>query len=119
MAKINSRMKGVNGELECRDLFTAQGFEGVYRTAQHIGNVKEGSADISNTPEVHIEVKRVENLNITKAMEQSVRDVEIQETTDKPVVFHRKNHKPWLVTMMSDDWFEFYKAYLERKANDI
>lgn len=69
-----------------------------------------GDADIVGLPGVHIECKRVEQLNIHKAMEQAVRDARDGEL---PAVFHRKNRQPWLVTVRLEDFMELYKRWFE------
>jgi hypothetical protein len=69
-----------------------------------------GSADVEGLPFVHVECKRVENLSLYKAFEQSSRDA--AKTGDIPAVFHRRNHKPWVVIMSLSDWIMFYRAYL-------
>ena len=68
---------------------------------------------------IHIEVKRVENLNIDKAMEQAIRDAKDGLI---PAVFHRKNGKKWKVTMELDRFMEIYNSYysdnkLEERLN--
>ena len=62
-------------------------------------------------PYCHIEWKAVERLNIHDAMNQSKRDAKEDEY---PVVIHKKNRTPWLITMELDDFEQFYKAYLEK-----
>ena len=57
---------------------------------------------------IHIECKRVEKLNLEKAMEQAEHD---RKENEKPAVFHRKDRKPWLVTMKLEDWMELFQAY--------
>ena len=68
-----------------------------------------GDADVVGLPGIHIEVKRVEKLNVSNAMSQAIGDA---KNGDLPVVFHRKNNEDWLVTMRFDDWIELYKDYL-------
>lgn len=63
--------------------------------------------DLEGLPGVHIEVKRVERLNISEAMTQSIRDAE-RFQDGAPAVFHRRNRQPWLVTMRLEDWLVFY-----------
>ncbi|WP_303229453.1 hypothetical protein [uncultured Dialister sp.] len=100
---INSREKGKRGELEVVRLLKSLGWEEARRTAQHCGNNPEGTADVVGLPGIHIEVKRVEHLNIDDAMDQSRRDAaETDHAT--PVVFHRRTGKPWKVTMDAVDW---------------
>ena len=51
---------------------------------------------------------RVEKLNVVEAMEQSIRDSERMKD-GIPALFHRRNRKPWLVTMRLEDWVTLYK----------
>lgn len=110
MGKINSKQKGKNGELEFAKICREQGFEEAKRSVQYCGI--NGDADITGLPKIHAEVKRVERLNIDKAMEQAIRDC---KKGNIPVVFHRKNRKDWKVTMLLQDWFKFYKCYLKNR----
>ena len=52
------------------------------------------------------EGRRVEALNIEKAMKQAIRDAKANEV---PCVFHRRNNCPWYVTMTLEDWISLYK----------
>ncbi len=65
--------------------------------------------DIIGLPGVHVEVKRVERLNVPEAMEQSIRDSERMQD-GMPALFHRRNRKPWLVTMRLEDWLKLYRS---------
>ena len=64
--------------------------------------------DLSGLPDVHIECKRVEKLNVYEAMDQAQRDSD-RFMDGKPAVFWRRNRKPWLVTMLMDDWLKLYE----------
>lgn len=64
--------------------------------------------DVVGLDYIHIECKRVQNLNLYDAMEQSKRDSKDGQT---PAVFHRKNNKKWLVTMGLDDFMKLYNEY--------
>lgn len=101
--KINSRAKGSDGERELANILKKHGYD-ARRGRQFNG--MDGSPDVVGLPGIHIECKRVERLNLDKAMEQSIRDAKEGET---PTVFHRKNRKDWKVTMLLDDWIELYK----------
>lgn len=103
-----SRTKGKVGEREVAHLFIDNGFPDAHRSAQCRGNSKDGEADVAGTPGIHVEVKRVEKLNLENAMQQSIRDSELQKD-GIPVVIHRKNGAEWLVTMRFSDWVEWYK----------
>ena len=65
-----------------------------------------GDADVVGLPGIHIECKRVEKLNIYEAVEQSINDAREGEI---PTVMHRKNHKPWLVTLPFENFIEMYR----------
>ena len=69
--------------------------------------------DLTGLPGIHIEVKRVEKLNVVEAMEQSIRDSERMKD-GIPALFHRRNRKPWLVTMRLEDWIPLYEKGQER-----
>ena len=105
---INSKNKGKNGALEFVRLCHAEGFDKVHRTAQYRGNTGQ-AGDVEGLPGIHVEVKRNERLNILEAMEQSVRDCEASGKGETPIVAHRKNNSPWLVTMKAEDWFSMYR----------
>lgn len=100
----NSRQKGARGERELAAVLRDHGFE-CRRGQQYCG--ANGDADVVGIPGVHIECKRVESLNIHKAMEQAKSDARENEL---PAVFHRKNGKPWLVTMTLEDWMKIFKG---------
>lgn len=99
---MNSREKGARGERELAEALRSYGYN-AYRGMQFKGG--EDSPDVVCFDDIHIECKRVENLNIDKAMEQAQRDC----GKKIPAVFHRRNNKPWKVTMLLDDWQKLYK----------
>lgn len=102
---INSRNKGAAGERELASKLRDYGYE-CRRGQQYSG--KNGDADVVGLEGIHMEVKRVEHLNILDAMSQSKRDAREREL---PAVFHRKNHCEWLVTMTLDDWIKLYREW--------
>lgn len=102
---INSKQKGKKGELELANLLKEYGFEKARRSQQYAGI--NGDADVVGLPGIHVECKRVERLNVSKALQQAQRDSE--KTGLTPAVFHRKNREPWMVTMALNDWIELYK----------
>ena len=107
MSKINSKKKGSRGELEFANLCKKYGFEDARRSQQYAGI--NNDADVVGLPGLHVEVKRVERLNIDIAMDQCIKDKREDEIG---IVAHRKNQKGWLVTMTFEDWVEIYKRYL-------
>lgn len=99
---INSRRKGKTGELSLAHELQKYGYD-CRRSQQFCG--ANGDADVVGLKGIHIECKRVENLNLGKAMEQSINDAREGEM---PCVFHKKNRKPWYVTMKLEDWIKLY-----------
>jgi hypothetical protein len=81
------------------------GFLKSFRGQQYCGAA--GNADVvcPELPWAHFEVKGVQNLNVLNAMKQAVNDA----GTKTPVVAHKKNGEPWLVTMLAADWLELVK----------
>lgn len=105
-SKGYSQAKGKQGENELAALLSEYGYlarRGMNTTSK---NREEREADVVGLPGIHIEVKRVENLNINNAMGQSIRDTKDNEY---PVVFHRKNRKDWLATMKATDFLTLFK----------
>ena len=98
----NSRSKGKRGELELSKELTRIFGCSARRSQQFSGDVRGvNNADvITDILGLHCEVKRVERLNLEKALEQAEGDA---KATDCPVVFHRKNGKPWNVSLRLDD----------------
>lgn len=109
-SKINSRAKGVAGEREWSSICKEQGYN-TRRGQQFCGN--NGDADVVGIDGVHMEIKRVQNLNISKAIKQAVED---SRESEIPIVAHRKNGEKWLVTMRAEDWFEFLREWNSSKA---
>lgn len=104
----NGKQKGKRGELEFARLCRANGYE-VRRTAQYCGNTGD-AADCIGLPGIHIEVKRVEHLNIDDALAQATRDA--AASGDKiPIVAHRRNNMRWKITMDAENWFELYREW--------
>lgn len=101
---MNSNQKGKVGEREFAKLCRMQGYEA--RRGQQFNGL-EGD-DVVGLPGIHIEVKRVEKLNIYDAIIQSNRDSKNKEI---PIVAHRKNNHGWLITMDVEDWFKLYTAW--------
>lgn len=104
---MNSRQKGKRGELELVNILKEHGYN-TRRGQQYSGS--NGDADVIGLPCIHIECKRVENLNIYNAMEQAKSDAREGLI---PVVMHRKDRKGWLVTMELEEWLTLYAGAME------
>ena len=101
---MNSCRKGADGERELAAMLRDEGYNIERGGTQSYGTVP----DLCGLPGVHIEVKRVEKLNILEAMKQSMRDAE-RFKDGAPTLFHRKSRSPWLVTMLFTDWIKLFR----------
>lgn len=100
-----SQRKGAAGERELAALLSAAGYE-----CQRGGSLSFGEIpDVLGLPGIHIEVKRVEKLNVGEAIEQAIRDSD-RMLDGMAALFHRRNRKPWLVTMRLEDWLKLYSS---------
>lgn len=106
----SSQRKGRDGERELRDVLQGYGYQVECGEPVSFGAVP----DLVGLPGIHIECKRVEKLNVPEAMWQAVRDSE-RFRDGMPVLFHRRNRQPWLVTMRLDDWMKVYTEKQLRK----
>lgn len=106
---MNSREKGARGERELANFLKDHGYM-ARRGQQYSG--ANGDADVEGLDGIHIECKRVEKLNIDKAMEQSIRDAYAESIkrgkNTIPTVWHRANGRKWKVTMLAEDFLKFY-----------
>lgn len=102
---VNSRQKGARGERELSHILQSHGYD-TRRGQQYCG--ANGDADVVGLPNIHIECKRVEKLNLYAAIKQAQHDARPHEF---PTVFHRKDREQWLVTMTLDDWLELYEGW--------
>ena len=101
-----SKRKGRGGELELAETLNAMGYE---KVAAGECTSYGHEPDISGLWGVHVECKRCERLNISKAMLQSVTDA-AKFRDGRPAVFHRRNREQWLVTMRLQDFMRMYGA---------
>ncbi len=110
---INSRAKGKAGELEAAHFLTRLFHQPVRRSQQYCGSA--ASADVVGLPGLHIEVKRVQNLNLHAALEQAAREAAPGEV---PLVLHRANQRPWTITIFADDLLRLTAAVTALKADE-
>ena len=100
-----SQRKGADGERELAAILRGRGYD-----CQRGGSLTVGEVpDLTGLPGIHAEIKRVEKLNVVEAMEQAIRDSQRMQD-GVPALFHRRNRKPWLVTMRLVDWLELFEA---------
>lgn len=107
---VNSRQKGKRGELQLAHFLQDYGFDA--RRGQQFSGL-QGDADVVGCPHLHLEVKAVEKLNLQNASEQSERDAREGEI---PVVIHKRNRKPWYITLRLEDFMPIYMKWLDDES---
>ena len=105
---INSRQKGARAERELAHKLTDLSAFSCRRGQQFSG--ANGDPDVVGLPMIHIECKAVERLQLRDAMTQSERDTRDEEI---PVVMHKKNRQPWLVTLNLEDFMQMYNVWIK------
>jgi hypothetical protein len=120
---MNSRDKGKRGEREFAALLRAHGFL-ARRGQQFSGSPESPDVVCEALAWLHVEVKRVQNLNLTDACVQAEGDQTRSGLNAagaaKPkklawIVAHRRNHAPWLITMRAEFFFELLRDFEPRK----
>lgn len=112
---INSKAKGSRFERQVAALFKDYGYD-AFRTAQYEGKTGQ-CADVEGVPLLHIEAKHQERMELYKWMEQADRDNNASKHKKTPVVIHKANNKPILVTMHFEDWIDLYREW--EAGNDL
>lgn len=112
---MNSKKKGSAGERELAAFLTAEGFPAHRNDQRYVGGAGNPDIDAEGLEWLHIECKRCEKLNVTEAMHQAERDA-----VDRvPVVTHRKNREPWLITLKLSDFLEVVNVRNSKDSNRI
>jgi hypothetical protein len=91
-----------------RDELRAQGFT-ARRGQQYAGGIESPDVVCEELKNLHMECKFVQNLNLDKACEQAEKD----SRGKRYIVAHKKNNKPWRVTMSSDTFFALLRDGME------
>jgi len=107
----SARNKGGRGELEIAHIL-----RDTYGYDTKRGYVFYHQSDVVGLPGIHMEVKRVERLNISTAMKQALNEANIKRD-GIPTLFHRRNREGWLVTMRLEDWMDLYGEWVCRKKD--
>ena len=104
---MNVKRKGTTGENELADILRRNGIR-AYRNDQIFKGGQANPdvyAEIGTLP-IHIEVKRVERLNVPEAMNQAIKD---KADGHMPVLCHRRNREKWLVTVPLEELINHLK----------
>ena len=99
------KRKGSAGERELAAILTAHGFPARRNDQFGIGGFDNPDVEAEGLEDFHFEVKRVERLNLEEAMQQAEADA----AGRVPVVVHRRNRRPWRVTLNLHDWLAAQK----------
>lgn len=101
---MNSKRKGNRAELELLHFLQAYGVEARRNNQRYTGGLNNPDISARIGPVgVHVEVKRQERLALPSALRQAKRDANGHAL---PVVAHRSNRQPWLVTVELSDLLE-------------
>lgn len=73
---MNSKAKGSAGERELAAILTAKGFPARRNDQRYLGGVGRPDVTADGLEDYHIEVKRVERLNVGEAMQQAIHDAD-------------------------------------------
>ena len=92
----SSQRKGADGERELVCILQQHGYQVERGGSETFGTIP----DVTGLEGIHVEVKRVERLNVGEAMQQAIHDADGKT----PLVMHRRSRQPWLVTMRLSDW---------------
>ena len=104
---MNSREKGKRGERGWRDVLRANGYA-ARRGQQFSGSPDSPDVVCDELDWAHFEVKHTEHLRMYEAMAQAQRDCGARI----PILSHRRNFWPWLVTMSAETFFKFLRGEL-------
>jgi hypothetical protein len=80
------------------------------RSQQYAGGTD--SADVVGLDGVHVEVKHQERMRLFDWVAQAVADC----GDNVPIVMHRQNRKPWLVTIQLDDVLRFADTIMSNET---
>lgn len=97
--RTNSRQKGKRGERDAANALRRLFGWTARRTQQFKGTADSADVEVAETPEVFWEVKREEQLNVVRAVEAAAATA----GEKLPVLLHRRNRTPWLVTVRLAD----------------
>jgi Holliday junction resolvase len=110
----NSRAKGSRTERElAKELNKEMGWH-ARRTAQTCGKFGDADIHIPELPQVLVESKAVQTLNVVAAMNRAVEDA--AAAGKLPVLCHKKNRTPWLLTIRLSDLRLFMEMVDQSKS---
>lgn len=109
-----SKEKGKVGEREVAALFRAHGFTA--RRGQQFSGGGDSPDVVHDMDGFHVEVKRTEQFAMWAALEQANRD---KQPGNTPLIFHRKNNKPWVVIIPAEDFLKLCREYVYEPEGEL
>ena len=104
-----SKRKGAAAERQASKLLSEAGYPS-RRGCQFSGGKDSPDIVCADLKDVfHFEVKHVEKLNLLEAYKQACED---SKGLSVPVVMHKKNSTPWMITMSFEHWKEMLRSYV-------
>lgn len=111
---INSRQKGKRTELQlAHKLNEVMGWD-ARRAVQYNGAAGDSDVMVMNIPQLFVESKAVEKLNVVAAMEQAVSDA--KAAGKLPCLCHRRKRTEWLVTVRLTDLPLFAEMIVQSRS---
>ena len=98
---LNSRSKGSRGELEASKFLQLIGYPSARRGQQRAGGPDSPDVMVDELPNVHLEIKRNESLDLHKlqpVFAQAIRDCDGRRAWG---VMWRRNREPWKLTFLN------------------
>jgi Holliday junction resolvase len=103
---INSRQKGIRGELAFVHECKKHGYN-VRRSQQYCGNTGE-AMDVVGLQGIHCEVKNSKVLRLKEYLEQAKNDAEKANKGNLPAVFYKIPRGDWVTIMPLEAWLTLY-----------
>jgi hypothetical protein len=119
--RVNSRAKGIRGELEACKLLASCDFPAI-RSQQHKGASDASDVLVPRFEQLSLfpEVKRVEQLRLNDWMNKCLEDIKTHSMAEAeregkemyatkpqmPVILHRRTKEPWFITMDAVDFLQ-------------
>jgi len=110
----NSRAKGSRTERELAKEINKEMGWNARRTAQTCGKFGDADIHIPELPQVLVESKAVQTLNVVAAMNRAAEDA--AAAGKLPVLCHKKNRTPWLLTIRLSDLSLFMEMVEQSKS---
>ena len=105
-----SRDKGARGEREFANLLKELGFTSLRKGFTQCAPEGESDVECKELPNWHFEVKRVNRLEIWRALAQAEADAKPKGRL--PVVAFKRDRSEWYITMGAEELMKMVKGYL-------